>query len=234
MRYLGSKNRIAKDIIPIILKDVDDFAPWVEPFVGGFNMIDKVLDGRKRIGSDVNPFVTALFKALQQGWIPPDSLSEEEYADMRVHRDFYAPELVGFVGFGCTFASKFFGGYARGRDGKGGSINYALRAKNSLLEQIKNLMDVEIYNLSYADLPIPPQSVIYCDPPYADTTGYNNAIDHEHFWEWCRQKSSEGHHVFVSEYKAPDDFTSVWSREVSSGVNKGQRKSSVERLFTRL
>jgi DNA adenine methylase len=48
----------------------------VEPFVGGANVIDKVQG--KRIGGDKNEYVIALFKALQNGWIPPKNVSEEE------------------------------------------------------------------------------------------------------------------------------------------------------------
>ena len=39
---------------------------WVEPFVGGANMIDKV-DG-KRIGNDSHKHLIALHKALQDGY----------------------------------------------------------------------------------------------------------------------------------------------------------------------
>ena len=42
MKYMGSKNRIAKHILPIILKDRKENQYYVEPFVGGANMIDKV------------------------------------------------------------------------------------------------------------------------------------------------------------------------------------------------
>ena len=45
MKYMGSKNRIAKHILPIILKDRIENQYYVEPFVGGANMIDKV-DGK--------------------------------------------------------------------------------------------------------------------------------------------------------------------------------------------
>ena len=38
---MGSKNRIAKQILPIMLKQRGN-RTWVEPFVGGGNMIDKV------------------------------------------------------------------------------------------------------------------------------------------------------------------------------------------------
>lgn len=41
MKYMGSKNRLAKEIMPIMLKERGQ-RTWVEPFVGGGNMIDKV------------------------------------------------------------------------------------------------------------------------------------------------------------------------------------------------
>lgn len=35
MKYMGSKNRIAKEILPIILRDRKPNQWYVEPFVGG-------------------------------------------------------------------------------------------------------------------------------------------------------------------------------------------------------
>ena len=39
MKYLGSKNRIAKHILPIMLEHRKGNMCWVEPFVGGANTI---------------------------------------------------------------------------------------------------------------------------------------------------------------------------------------------------
>ena len=50
MKYMGSKSRIAKDILPIMLKNRRKDQYYVELFVGGCNSIDKV-DGL-RIGND--------------------------------------------------------------------------------------------------------------------------------------------------------------------------------------
>ena len=46
MQYMGSKNRIAKHILPIMLAERKPDQWWVEPFVGGANMIDKVEGNR--------------------------------------------------------------------------------------------------------------------------------------------------------------------------------------------
>ena len=42
MKYMGSKARFAKDLLQIILKDRTEEQYYVEPFVGGCNIIDKV------------------------------------------------------------------------------------------------------------------------------------------------------------------------------------------------
>ena len=42
MKYMGSKNRIAKHLLPIMLSECEKhgITKWVEPFVGGCGMID--------------------------------------------------------------------------------------------------------------------------------------------------------------------------------------------------
>ena len=56
MKYMGSKNRIAKHLLPIMLAECEKhgITKWVEPFVGGANMIDKVPDTFERVGYDLN------------------------------------------------------------------------------------------------------------------------------------------------------------------------------------
>ena len=59
MKYMGSKNRIAKHLLPIMLAECEkhNITKWVEPFVGGANMIDKVPDTFERIGYALNDHV---------------------------------------------------------------------------------------------------------------------------------------------------------------------------------
>lgn len=67
MKYMGSKNRISKDILPIILKDrISEEQYYVEPFCGGCNLIDKVKGNR--IASDNNSYLIALYQAIKDGW----------------------------------------------------------------------------------------------------------------------------------------------------------------------
>jgi DNA adenine methylase len=207
---------------------------WVEPFVGGANSIDKV--GGWRIGNDNNFYLIELFKAIQSGWIPPNECSEEEYNHIKKNKDNYPPYLVGFIGFGCAFGGKFMTGYARDKN----PIiekrqKYCLCAKNNILKQKESITGVQFYHGDYKELNIPNKSLIYCDPPYEGTEKYSTSksFNHKEFWQWCRNKKSEGHTVFVSEQNAPDDFECV--KEVELGCKahaKGKAKKRIERLFT--
>ena len=53
MKYMGSKSRITKYIVPIIQKCIDDnnLSVYIEPFAGGMNVIDRINDPF-RCGSD--------------------------------------------------------------------------------------------------------------------------------------------------------------------------------------
>lgn len=227
MKYMGSKNRHAKELLSIILKDRSHNQWYVEPFVGGFNMIDKV-EGN-RIANDSHFYLIELFKAIQEGWIPPSEISEETYNSIRKNKELYPSRLVGFVGFGCSYSGKWFGGYARGNTSNGEARNYALESKKNLLKQ--DLEGIIIYNKSYFDLQIPKNSIIYCDPPYANTTKYKDDFDHEIFWNWVREQTKY-HKIFVSEYSAPDDFECIWQKKVNNTLTKETgSKQGVECLF---
>lgn len=229
MKYMGSKARHAKGILPVILADRVDGQWYVEPFVGGANVIDKVLGNR--IGADLNPYVISLWQAVAGGWTPPDVVTEGEYAALKAEKRVDA--LTAFAGFACSYGAKFFGGYARGKSAKGDWRNYADEAKRAMLKTKAGILGVKFIRASYDQLEIPPNSIIYCDPPYAGTTGYaTGAFDHDAFWQWCRDKVTEGHKVFVSEYTAPDDWVCVWSKEVNNTLVKDTgSKKGVERLF---
>lgn len=62
MNYVGSKNRISKELKPIIESYLtDETVAYIEPFVGGANMIDKI-DFHTKIGSDIHEELIELLK----------------------------------------------------------------------------------------------------------------------------------------------------------------------------
>lgn len=62
MKYMGGKSKIAKEIVPIIQRHIETqgTGKYVEPFVGGANIIDKV-ECESRVGLDINRYLIALF-----------------------------------------------------------------------------------------------------------------------------------------------------------------------------
>lgn len=226
MKYMGSKNRIAKEIIPIMMADRQD-RPWVEPFVGGGNLIDKV--SGERIGSDNNPFVIDALKAIRDNVaeLPKNNseFTETDYKNLSAS-DY---RFKSYAGFAFSYGGRWMGGWCR--DAKGGR-DYVKEAHNNALKQSPRLKDVNLIHSNYYDLVIPENSLIYCDPPYQNTTDYKSKFNHDEFYEWCRLKATEGHVIFVSEYNAPDDFQCVWQKEICSSLTQNTgSKRAVEKLF---
>ena len=114
MKYMWSKNRIAKYLLPIILKDRKEWQWYVEPFVWGANMIDKV-DGN-RIGADINEYNIILFQWLLNWLIPPDSCSEEKYKEIKDKKE--KTFETSFIWYWCSYWWKFFDTYARWKNNK--------------------------------------------------------------------------------------------------------------------
>ncbi|HHZ96826.1 MAG TPA: DNA adenine methylase [Flavobacteriales bacterium] len=230
MKYMGSKNRIAKHILPIILKDRKEGQWYIEPFVGGANIIDKV-DGN-RIGSDINEFLIATCKALRDGWLPHKSIPEKIFNDVKNNPENYCKQFIGYVGFQLSYGAMWFGSYRRDNQG---IRDYSLEAYNNVKKQAPKLKGINFSCGDYFNLDIPEQSIIYCDPPYEGTAKYKankEEFNHNAFWAWCREMVMQNHKVFISEYNAPDDFVSVWQKEITSSLGKDTgSKKGVEKLF---
>lgn len=234
MKYMGSKGKVAKYILPIILKDRKPEQWYVEPFAGGMNMIDKV-DGN-RLANDINPFLIAMWKELLYGTWRPEYMTKEEYYAIKNNRDKYEPYLVGWAGFNLSYSGKYFGGYAGIVKTKINTIrDYQKEAINNIKKQIENLKGVTLTNVEYYDIAIPDHSIIYCDPPYEGTESYSHKFNHPKFWDWCREMKRIGHTIFVSEYNAPSDFIEIWTKEFSSSLSangkSGGNKIRKEKLF---
>ena len=233
---MGSKARHAKELLPIILKDHKPEMWYVEPFVGGANMIDKVSAdiAPKRLGCDFNEYLIEMWKSAIKGTLSFSYVDKEAYASVRDNKECYDKGFVGWVAHGCSYNGKWFGGFAGELVTKEGNTrNYQNEAANAVKKQAAVMQDVIFKHKSVFDLTFPKPCTIYCDPPYAGTTKYKDEFDHAKFYDWCRERKKEGHTVFVSEYWMPDDFICVWEKQVNSGLNKdvGSKKAT-ERLYT--
>ena len=229
MQYLGGKKRIAKQIVEFITPYLENKDYYLEPFVGSCAIIENIKN-IKRYGSDYNEYLIELYRALQNGWIPPEILSEDEYLYVKNNKDENKP-LTAFVGIGCSYAGKWFAGYCRNKMMR----NYAKSCHDVLLQQLPKIKDIEF---SYADYKTynPNNAMIYCDPPYVNTTKYGlfKGFDHVEFWDIMR-KWSEHNTVFISEYIAPDDFKCVLEIETKTSLRdkNGKVILRIEKLFSK-
>lgn len=234
MKYMGSKNRIAKHILPIMLAEADKqgITTWVEPFVGGGNMIDKVPESFTRIGYDLNEHTIAAMLGIRDFVDKlPENVTEENYKELKGTG---AHPINSWIRFVCSFGARFDEGYARGKSTK---RNYAEESKRNALKQSPNIITVEFIYASYKNINAV-NSLIYCDPPYGGTKQYRTGIipkfNHEEFFNWCRNMKAKGNIVFVSEYNAPEDFELVWQGEIKtnfSSTRKTATHNAVEKLF---
>lgn len=196
-------------------------------------MIDKIRC-EKRIGNDIHKELIALFKQLQTGWKPPLHISEEEYNAVRLCKENYPDYYVGLVGFNATFGSKYFGGYARGyKADKITPRDIPNEAIRNLIEQTTNINNVKFTCKDYLgfDESKIKNCVIYCDPPYQDTTKYvTGGFEYDVFWQWVRDVSKENY-VLVSEYNAPSDFDCIWQKNVTTSLKVKEHEKRTEKLF---
>jgi len=217
---MGGKMRIGKQLAGII-QNLNPVV-YAEPFCGVFS-VGKHIKCKSRTASDIHPDLILLLQAVQKGWEPPTKISEDTYNKLR-HAE--PSPLRGFVGFGCSFYGKLFGGFARDP-----SMNdFGTIAKANLLKLAPLIQDVEFCCRSYKDLD-EDADVIYCDPPYKGSTNYScGEFDHDEFWDWVRSRKQS---VLVSEYTAPADIQMVWQKAVTTTMKDktGRGCARVERLY---
>lgn len=97
MIYIGSKNRIAKEIIPIVIKNTTEDTIFVDLFCGGCNLTDK-LHFKTIIANDYNKYLIALFKRLVENKLEFIRISKEEYQSVKYNKSNYEDWFVGYVG----------------------------------------------------------------------------------------------------------------------------------------
>lgn len=233
MIYMGSKNRLSKQIVPIIQNYIDKGCNgYLEPFVGGANIIDKI-ECDNKIGSDIDKYVISVLIGLQQGIEPPKEVSKEFYIDVKNNPDKYSDFITGYIGYELSFGAKWFGGYAKRDDAKHRGDIYSYK---SCMKQAQNLKDIHFRTASFLDYSNLHGYVIYCDPPYKNTTKYKTGeFPYEQFYQWCREMSKDNV-VIISEYSMPDDFDCIWEKQVKITFDSNRECNNIkdfrrEKLF---
>jgi site-specific DNA-adenine methylase len=239
MQYVGSKNRLSKELAPIIQSYItDDTVAYIEPFVGGANMIDKIKHDNK-IGSDLHKELIALhnYNKNNSNFLPK-TISEDEYTHVKNNKDYYEDWYIGLVWFCASFSAKYFGGYARGYKADGITPrDYPNEAILNLQQQAPNLQGVTFECKSFLDYnPTDYKNcVFYLDPPYRKTLSYSTGnFPYKEFDKWAIELA-KNNTVLISEYAMPEDkFKCIWSKEVKVGISSQgdiKNKKRVEKLF---
>ena len=229
MKFLGSKAKIAKELLSVMLP-YRKHRTWIEPFVGGGNMIDKVDGHRIGYDDDFNVILALITIRDSVDVLPKDNtkFTEDDYLSLR---DNFDCPYRAFAGFAYSYGGKWLGGWRRDKEGK---RDYVAEAYRSAKKQSEKLQGVKLFCETYyeAHYPEPYNSLIYCDPPYQGTTRYSKKFNHDHFWNWCREMARDGYLLFVSEYNAPEDFKCIWSKKVNNTlVRDTGSKQGIEKLF---
>lgn len=111
----------------------------------------------------------------------------------------------------------------------------AMSSHNANVSRELPLSDViEFYSTDYQAVPIPDNSVIYCDIPYRDTGTYQchkkTEFDYERFYNWAYSQTQP---IFISEYFMPEDrfvcVAEIQRKETFSANNNS--KKVTERVF---
>lgn len=243
MKYQGNKAKIVKDILPIMLKQMEDKAAFVDAFCGSCTVIQDVPPFYKRIANDKNKYLIAMWQSLLNGKVFPEIISKELYDDVRdcFHGKniYYEDDMIGWVGYMASFNGRMFSGGYSGHNviiKNGTTRDYINESIRNIKEQLKmhNLQSIEWHSGNYYDIPITDSSLIYCDIPYKNTKQYefSKNFDYDMFYDWCRAMKEDGNTIFVSEYQMPSDFKCIWQKEVTNAMNQTITKKPVEKLFT--
>lgn len=242
MHYMGGKARIAKQLTTEILAKANSNQLLIEPFIGGGWVTAQLAPHFNTVQAyDLHEDLVLMWQQVLDGtFVPPTETSREEY--MFYKNSDVPSALRGFLGFGMSYAGKWFGGYTGGGNSEeiavkalvkpGSQRDYIGQAGNGLLRKAAFMGNVEVARSNFFDIEVVPGSVLYCDPPYARTTGYSSGgFDSERFWVRCSEWA-EVAQVFVSEENAPADWESIWSKSTLRSVDSNSQ-AAVEHLFYR-
>ena len=244
MVYMGSKNRIAKYLLPFLTKYLTLDRWYVEPFCGGCNMMDKV-NHPLRLASDSNNYLIAMWRwMVEKNYDFPKKITKEDYAqyrelfntlnksETRGNGDTSIEAFIGWIGLMASVNGKFYqGSYCNTKPEK---RDYVKEHINNVLAQKDKLKGVVFKCGSYDKIDIPENSVIYCDIPYQGTEQYYKSakgFDSMLFWQWSRDKTAQGNDVLISEYQAPNDFIPIWQMELTNSMHQTNTYKPIEKLF---
>jgi DNA adenine methylase len=281
MIYRGSKKEIGHKILPYILSTIPkkkgkgkfietelNNYTYIEPFMGGANMMVQVPHQMNRLGFDSNQYLIAMFKGLLMGLKPPTNITRERYVEYREKLNEFkrlkcdyssiinninnpnnpnngeSMELfktlfeIGYVGFIWSWSGMFYHPYI------GESAPQKVRMQHkSVMLTIQHLRNVTIKcfdcfklfeYLATTNNLNPKNTIIYCDPPYVNTYGYNSIgkFDFDLFYHYLIRLARQNYRIYISEFYMPEkDFTCIWEGTKRNAFKEEEGKQPNEKLY---
>ena len=125
MRYLGSKRRYIKEIMPILMNHMDSSKTFVDAFGGGMNVVTN-MPCKNKVALDINIYIYSLWEMLKMVKLKkqplyltiPREFTKEEYLDVKKNylgeesEYNYPLSLIGYVGSALSFGGAWFNGFA--------------------------------------------------------------------------------------------------------------------------
>jgi DNA adenine methylase len=226
MQYMGGKTRIAKQIAVVIDQYREPGQLVWDAFCGGLSVSVALSKKGPVLASDACLPLISMQKAFKAGWSPALPITKEiwEYSKSLPDTD----PLKGFCGFGCSYCGIYFTSFGKEVPGKYEHI-YALRTLKRDTAKIRKISLIDFLQVA----PRKTKALIYCDPPYKNTTPYEGVLpfDYDLFLTKINQWSFYAD-VFVSEYDLPIG-NCIWSSSVDVTISGGGRKGkkAVESLY---
>lgn len=218
MRYLGGKAKTGKWIASIVEACRVPGGLVVDMFCGALNVSRHLKSPRVAVDA-CKPLIT-MWQAAVGGWIPPSTLSYRDHRRIRRAPDPNDP-VTAFAMFGCSYGGDWGCGFLHPDT----EHNYVQETGFSITRKADMCRDLILICSDYRSFKTPPKgTVIYCDPPYSRTTGYDALppFNSTEFWEIARQWAEAGCTVLVSEENAPPGWVLVSSWDQHHQVTKGK------------
>lgn len=186
--------------------------PYLEPFLGGGNVMWLVADHGPRIGTDADSRIINLWRALLSGWVPP-AISRERYYELKATMDLGDPETL-YAGFCCSNRGRWFNGFKNARSGD---------SWTNIQKQIPAMRSVQLDCVDYRQHD-PRGTVVFADPPYRGGKKYPGLqpFDSDEFWdtmaEWARRRRNV---VLVTERTGPAPKSRIRIKTLETLERKG-------------
>ena len=237
--YSGGKFYTSKDIYKAIKEQVKnkEVRGYIEPFCGGLNVIREFVDEYECYAYDNNKDLIFLWNHIKENDFDIMPVISKEYFDELKKSNELSVDK-SFAMLFCVYNCIQYRGYVN---------NHYVNKKTTKISRTHNIryngikkveQHIKKINFKCQDYKHTTEQVqdggfiIYCDPPYTDTTqAYSTKkFNAEEFWNTVLLWKYLGNYIFVSEKVCPVDNTCIFEKNINISMTRGDKKMT-DKLF---